>query len=189
MKRLLYWIYQLYAWLVFIPLVVILTLLFSSLTIIFSVVVNPEWASRYMAGTWARLLAWLTPISVRVEGGEYADRECSYVVVINHQSQFDILVVYGWLQLDLKWVLKQELRKVPGLGKGCEMAGHIYVNRSNPREAKKAVNEALKRLSKGVGILFFPEGTRSNDGRLLPFKKGAFRIAVDQGLPVLPITL
>ena len=189
MKSLLYWPYQIYAGLIFLPLVIILTLLFSGLTIIFSVLINPEWASRYLAGTWARLLAWLTPISVHVEGAENADRNRSYVVAINHQSQFDILVVYGWLQLDLKWVLKQELRKLPGLGKGCEMAGHIYVDRSNPRKARKSVNDALKRLDEGVGILFFPEGTRSKDGRLLPFKKGAFRTAIDQGLPVLPVTL
>ena len=155
MKSLLYWLYQIYAWLIFFPLVIILTLLFSSLTVISSILINPEWASRYLAGTWARLLARLTPISVDVIGAENADRNRSYVVAINHQSQFDILVVYGWLQLDLKWVLKQELRKIPGLGKGCEMAGHIYVDRSNPRKAKQAVNDALS-ASNYSGILGFP---------------------------------
>ncbi len=189
MKRVLYWPYQLYAWLVFIPLVIVLTLLFSTLVMIFSVIVSPEWASRHIITTWARLLARLTPIAVNVQGAGNASRDRTYVVAINHQSQFDILVVYGWLQLDLKWVIKQELRKIPGLGKGCEMAGHIFVDRSNPRTAKKAVNEALQKLGEGVGMLFFPEGTRSDDGRLLRFKKGAFRIAIDQGLPVLPVTV
>jgi 1-acyl-sn-glycerol-3-phosphate acyltransferase len=109
--------------------------------------------------------------------------------VCNHQSQYDILLVYGFLDLDFKWVMKQELRKIPGLGIGCEKAGHIFIDRSNPRRARAAVAEALARLGKGVGILFFPEGTRSLDGKLLPFKKGAFRLAIEQQLPLLPVTL
>ena len=85
--------------------------------------------------------------------------------------------------------MKKELRKMPGLGLGCEKAGHIFVDRANPRAARAAVLEALQRLGNGVGILFFPEGTRSNDGRLLPFKKGAYRLAIEQQLPILPVTV
>jgi 1-acyl-sn-glycerol-3-phosphate acyltransferase len=111
------------------------------------------------------------------------------VVVCNHQSQYDIFLVYGWLKLDLKWVLKAELRKAPGIGIGCEKAGHIFVDRKNPDQARKAVRDALESVGDGVGVLFFAEGTRSPDGRLRPFKKGAFRVAVSQQLPVLPITI
>jgi 1-acyl-sn-glycerol-3-phosphate acyltransferase len=111
------------------------------------------------------------------------------VVVCNHQSQYDIFVVYGWLKLDLKWDLKAELRNVPGIGIGCEKAGHIFVDRGNPEQTQKAVNDALKRVGDGVGILFFAEGTRSQDGQLKPFKKGAFRVATSQKLPILPITI
>lgn len=189
MKAAAFWLYQVYAWLIFFPLVILLTLLFSTLTIIFATLVNPEWASRVFAATWGKVLATLTPVWVTVEGGEHAHREQSYVVAINHQSQYDILVVYGWLKLDLKWVIKKELRKMPGIGLGCEKAGHIFVDRRNPKQARQAISQALSRLGNGVGILFFPEGTRSIDGRLLPFKKGAFRLACDQGLPILPVTL
>jgi len=189
MKRFLFWPYQLYAWLIFLPLVVLLTLLFSALTVIFATLVNPEWASRVFAVTWAKVCAYLTPVRVSVEGGENAHREQSYVVVTNHQSMYDILLLYGWLELDLKWVMKKELRKVPGIGLGCEKAGHIFVDRRKPRQAAQAIKEALGRLGSGVGILFFPEGTRSPDGHLLPFKKGAFRLSVEQGLPILPVTL
>jgi 1-acyl-sn-glycerol-3-phosphate acyltransferase len=163
--------------------------LFSSLTVIFSILVNSNFASRVFAVTWARWLAWLTPISVTVSGAENADRGRSYVVVINHQSMYDILVIYGWLALDLKWVIKQELRKVPAIGIGCEKAGHIFVDRKNPKRARQALDEALQRLGNGIGILFFVEGTRSMDGRLLPFKKGAFRTAIEQQLPLLPVTV
>ena len=189
MKKILFWPYQLYAWLIFLPLVTVLTLLFSMLTVIFAGLVNPTFASRVFASTWARLCAWCTPIGVTVEGAEHAQRSRSYIVASNHQSQYDILVVYGWLKLDLKWVMKKELRKIPGIGIGCEKAGHIFVERRNPKQAAEAISQALERLGDGIGILFFPEGTRSRDGHLLPFKKGAFRTAIEQQIPILPVTL
>jgi 1-acyl-sn-glycerol-3-phosphate acyltransferase len=189
MKKILFWPYQLYGWLIFVPVVVVLTLLFSMLTVIFAALVNPEWASRVFAVTWAKTIAYLTPVRVIVEGDENAHREQSYVVVTNHQSMYDILLLYGWLELDLKWVMKKELRKVPGIGVGCEKAGHIFVDRKKPKQAAQAIKDALGRLGKGVGILFFPEGTRSLDGHMLPFKRGAFRLSVEQNLPILPVTL
>ena len=189
MKKILFWPYQVYVWLVFFPLAGILTALFSTLTVIFAALVNPHFASRVFAVTWARWLAWLTPIRVDVEGADNADRHSSYVVASNHQSIYDILVIYGWLNLDLKWVMKAELRRMPAIGIGCEKAGHIFVDRGNHARAAQAINEALERLGDGIGILFFPEGTRSRDGRLLPFKKGAFHIAIEQQIPILPVTV
>lgn len=189
MRKLLFWPYQVYVLLVFIPLVIVLTFFASTLSVLFAILVNPTWASRNIASPWAKLLGLLTPISVKVEGSENARTNQSYVVVANHQSQYDILVLYGWLKLDLKWVMKKELRKVPAIGIGCEKVGHIFVDRSRPALARQAIADALARLGDGVGILFFAEGTRSLDGRLLPFKKGAFLTAIDQKLPVLPITI
>ena len=189
MRKLLFWPYQLYVCLIYFPLVLILTVVFSSRTILFSMLVDSNFASRVFAVTWAKWLAWLTPISVTVLGAENASRGRSYVVVSNHQSMYDILVIYGWLALDLKWVMKQELRKMPAIGIGCEKAGHIFVDRKNPKRAREALEEALQRLGNGIGILFFAEGTRSMDGRLLPFKKGAFRTAIEQQLPLLPVTV
>jgi len=159
------------------------------LVVVVAVVWNSRAASRYVASNWGMLLGWITPMLVTVEGKENADPIRTYVVVLNHQSQYDIFLVYGWLNLDLKWVMKEELRKVPGVGPGCEKAGHIFVDRANPEKARKAVTEALDRVGDGVGILFFAEGSRSVDGKLKAFKKGAFRTAVSQQLPILPITI
>ena len=189
MKKLLIWPYQMYEWLILMPLVGILSLFFGTLTAISAILVNPHFASRVFGVTWAKLLGWLTPIAVTVENKQNANRERSYVVVANHQSLYDIVVVYGWLELDLKWVMKKELRKVPGIGFGCEKAGHIFIDRRNPKLAKETIAEALGRLGEGIGIFIFPEGTRSEDAKLMPFKKGAFRLAIEQNLPVLPITL
>ena len=189
MKRIAFWLYQVYAWLVFVPIGLLLTLLAGWGTMLVSMIASPRIANRYVAANWGKLICWLTPVWVTVDGAENADSSKSYVVVCNHQSQYDIFLVYGWLKLDLKWVLKAELRNAPGVGIGCEKAGHIFVDRSNPEQARKAVTNALAGVRDGVGVLFFAEGTRSPDGRLRPFKKGAFRVAVSQKLPILPVTI
>jgi 1-acyl-sn-glycerol-3-phosphate acyltransferase len=189
MKRLAFWLYQVYLWLIFYPVGLLLTLIAGWTTMLVATISTPRIASRYVASNWARLICWLTPVWVTVKGVENADPLKTYVVVCNHQSQYDIFLVYGWLKLDLKWVLKAEIRKIPGVGIGCEKAGHVYVDRNNPEMARKAVSDALDSVGDGVGLLFFPEGTRSPDGKLKPFKKGAFRVAVSQKLPILPVTL
>ena len=189
MKRIAFWLYQVYVFLILAPLGLLLTLLAGWLTVLVAMLSNPRIASRYVAANWGKLLCWLTPVWVTVEGAENADPSKSYVVVCNHQSQYDIFLVYGYLKLDLKWVLKAELRKAPGVGIGCEKAGHIFVDRASPERARKAVSDALERVGDGVGVLFFPEGTRSLNGKLRPFKKGAFRVATSQKLPILPVTI
>jgi len=189
MKRIAFWLYQVYAWLLLIPFGLLFTLISGWVTMVVASIWGPTFASRHIARNWGRVLCWLTPVWVTVEGAENADPNKTYVVVCNHQSQYDIFLVYGWLDLDLKWVLKAELRKAPGVGIGCEKAGHIFVDRSNPERARESVRAALDSVGDGVGVLFFAEGTRSPDGKLRPFKKGAFRVAASQDLPVLPVTI
>ena len=155
MKKYLFWPYQIYAWLIFMPLVVVLTFLASTGSVLAAITINPTWASRNVASRWARLLALITPVRVKLEGAENARSNQSYIVVVNHQSQYDIFLLYGWLDLDLKWVMKKELRKVPGIGIGCEKVGHIFVDRRRPAAARQAITDALERLGDGVGLLFF----------------------------------
>jgi 1-acyl-sn-glycerol-3-phosphate acyltransferase len=189
MKRIAFWLYQIYIFLIFTPLGLLITFVAGWVTVLVATIWGPKVASRYIAANWARLICWMTPVWVTVEGSENADASKTYVVVCNHQSQYDIFLVYGYLKLDLKWVLKAELRKAPGVGIGCEKAGHIFVDRHNPEQARKAIRIALDSVGDGVGILFFAEGTRSQDGKLRPFKKGAFRVATAQNLPILPVTI
>lgn len=189
MKRFATYLYQVYIWLIFYPIGFTLTFLAGWLTVLASIIWDSRIASRYVAANWGKVIAWLTPMFVTVEGSENLDKSRTYVVVCNHQSQYDIFLVYGWLNLDLKWVMKAEIRKIPGVGIGCEKAGHIFVDRSDPELARKAVSDALDRVGDGVGILFFAEGSRSINGKLRPFKKGAFRLAASQELPILPVTI
>ncbi len=189
MKKALHLLYQPYKWLFFIPYLAVSTLFFGSLTIILVIITNPKITSFICGVVWSRLNGYLTPICVSVAGREHIDKTQSYVIVSNHQSQYDIFVLYGWLGIDFKWVMKQELRKVPGIGIGCEKVGHIFIDRSNHERALASLNEAKSKIVNGTSVIFFPEGTRSKDGSLGEFKKGAFKMALDLGLPVLPVTV
>jgi 1-acyl-sn-glycerol-3-phosphate acyltransferase len=189
MKRIAFWLYQIWAWLVLVPVSLVITFIAGWLTVLVATLWSPRVASRYIAAKWGKILGSMAPMLVTVEGAENADQNRSYVVVCNHQSQFDIFLVYGWLNLDLKWVMKASLRKIPAVGIGCEKAGHIFIDRNDPEQARAAVSKALSKVKDGVGILFFAEGSRSIDGKLRPFKKGAFRIAAAQQLPILPVTI
>lgn len=190
MKRpLWWWFYQVWKYLVVAPVVILATTIGAGLILVLIPVVNPSTLSRVIAGAWARICAFVTPMPVRVTGREHVDPTQSYVVVSNHQSHFDILVLYGWLGIDFRWVMKQELRSVPALGVACERLGHIFIDRSDHGAAVRSINSARERITGGTSVLFFPEGTRSDDGHMRQFKKGAFRFAIDAGLPVLPVTV
>lgn len=181
--------YPLYQWLVYVPLVVLVTLLGAIMAVPLALLVSPRLANLGVAVTWGRVLTWLVPVRVEVEGRDEIDPNQSYVVVANHQSQFDIPVIYGWIGLDLRWVAKAELSRIPFVAAGCRAIGHVFIDRSDPEQARDAINRAVGRLKPGTGLMFFAEGTRSRSGRLLAFKKGAFRVAIDQQLPILPVTV
>ncbi|NEZ03857.1 1-acyl-sn-glycerol-3-phosphate acyltransferase [Wenzhouxiangella sp. XN201] len=182
-------LYPLYQWLVYVPLAAVTTLVGALLSVPLALLVSPRLANLYVAVPWGRILSWLVPVRVEVEGMEHVDRNQSYVVVANHQSQFDIPVVYGWIGLDLRWVAKAELSRIPFVAAGCRAIGHVFIDRSDPDQARNAINRAVGHLKPGTGLMFFAEGTRSRSGALLPFKKGAFRVAIEKQLPVLPVTV
>lgn len=182
-------LYPLWQWLVYVPMIALITLICAILAVILALLVSPRVANLYIAVPWGRMLTWLVPVRVDIEGREHVDPGQSYVVVANHQSQVDIPVIYGFSGLDLRWVAKSELSRIPFVAAGCRAIGHIFIDRANPDQARAAINRAVARLKPGTGLMFFPEGTRSRSGRLLPFKKGAFRVAIEQQLPILPVTL
>jgi len=182
-------LYQIYTWLVFVPILGISTAFFGIGTVILLFFLKPRIVSILCGKYWARVNSFFAPMQVKVIGRGNVDPRQSYVIVSNHQSQFDIFVLYGWLDIDFKWVMKQELRKVPALGIACERLGHIYVDRFNREAALSSINAAKQRIVDGTSVLFFPEGTRSRESRLRSFKKGAFRMALDLQLPILPITI
>lgn len=189
MRKLIYILYQPYKWLFFFPFIILNTLLFGILGVIIASLISQKAGGKWAGAIWARTNAFFTPMFVNVSGKENIQKNTSYIVIPNHQSYYDIFLIYGWLGIDIKWVMKKELRKIPGLGIASEKIGHIFLDRSNNKEALDSLNQAKKKLINGSSIVIFPEGTRSNTGHIQPFKRGAFKLAFDLGLPILPVTL
>lgn len=183
-------IYLLYFWLVFMPALVLVTVFLGGACLLLSPVLGPRATGELTAVPWSRFGLMFSGVNVRVEGKEHIKPGQSYVVVANHLSHYDIWALYGWLGVDIRWVAKKEVRNIPVIGIACEVGlGHVFIDRSNHHAALASLEEAKQRVSHGTSIIFFPEGTRSNDGKLQPFKKGAFRMAQDLDLPVLPISI
>jgi 1-acyl-sn-glycerol-3-phosphate acyltransferase len=182
-------LYKVYGLCIFAPLLGLSTIFFGTLAVLLAAVLPPSTVSFICGRSWARWNSALTPMWVRVTGRENVTPGQSYVVVSNHLSHYDIFVLYGWLGIDFRWVMKQELRRAPFIGIACERLGHIFIDRDHREAALASIDRAKSRIVDGTSVLFFPEGTRSRDGNLQPFKKGAFMLALDLGLPILPVTV
>lgn len=186
MKRL---FYVAYTWLVFVPIFLVLTLLTALTTIIGCLLGGERVFSYYPGMIWSRLTCYLALCPVHVRGREHIKRGKSYVFVANHQGAFDIFMIYGFLGVPIKWVMKAGLEKIPFVGAACRAAGFIFVDNSSSKAAARSVREAERALKSGASIAIFPEGSRTKTGRLGRFKKGAYQMAADQHLPIIPITL
>jgi 1-acyl-sn-glycerol-3-phosphate acyltransferase len=137
-------VFAAYKWLVVAPLLAFSTIILGTIIMVFSVLGAPNFASRVFATAWARLNTAISMVTVKTKGLENLDKSRSYVVVANHQSLIDIYVLYGFLGVDIKWVMKRELRAVPVLGLACELMGHILVDRSNTDAALESINSAIE---------------------------------------------
>lgn len=180
--------YILYQYLIGFPLIVLSTLFTAVFTIICFPWKNGK-APRSVQVFWSRSVIRLLLLPIKVTGRENVDPKQSYVFVANHQSFLDVFAVYGWLPNNFKWLMKKEIRRVPFVGTACAVAGHIFVDRSNPRAALQSMEKVKKELVDGISTVIFPEGTRTKTGEIGRFKQGAFKIAMDMELPVVPITL
>jgi len=141
----------------------------------------------YCAVPWAKVILWICGIRVNVTGLEHVDPSVPRIYMTNHQSFFDIFGLLASLPVDFKFILKQELMKIPFLGPAMRRAGYIGIERDDPRKAVESMKQAAERIQQGASVLIFPEGTRSPDGRLQDFKKGGFSLAVKAGCDIVPI--
>jgi 1-acyl-sn-glycerol-3-phosphate acyltransferase len=138
---------------------------------------------------WAKGILKVCGVKVIVNGLENVDSNVPRVYMNNHQSFFDIFALLACLPVHFKFILKQELMKIPLLGPAMKKAGYISIDRANPRKAIKSMDEAAEKIRKGASVVIFPEGTRSLDGQLLPFKKGGFILALKSGCDIVPVTI
>ncbi len=142
-----------------------------------------------VARAWARSILFVSGIQVHVNGLENLNVGGSCILMPNHQSNFDIPVLLGCLPVQFRWLAKAELFKIPIFGRGMRGCGYISIDRSNRKSAFQSLTEAAAKIRNGVSVLIFPEGTRSWDGNILPFKKGGFVLSVDAGVPIVPIII
>lgn len=138
---------------------------------------------------WSSVYVWFNPYwTVKTAGRENMDRRKVYVMVSNHKSLMDILVLFRSF-LHFKWVSKASMFKAPLLGWNMKLNGYIPIRRGDPHSREKCLAHCKRWLAKGSSVLFFPEGTRSHDGNLGRFKLGAFRLAIETGTDILPIVI
>ena len=137
---------------------------------------------------WGRSALILAGLRSSVSGSQYIPQGPA-IYVANHQSNFDIPLLYASLPIQFRWLAKKELFDIPLLGLGMKRCGYIPIDRSNPRKALRSMQDAAHQVRAGVSVVVFPEGTRSPDGELQEFKKGALLIALKAGVPVVPVAI
>lgn len=140
-----------------------------------------------IARTWSKSILFVSGIKVDVEGLADIDPSESYIFMSNHRSNFDIPVLLGCLPIQFRWLAKTELFKIPIFGRAMYGAGYVKIDRFNRESAFKSIDEVAAKMKNGVSVMIFPEGTRSEDGNLRPFKKGGFIMAVDSGVAIVPV--
>ncbi len=138
---------------------------------------------------WSRILLALAGIRVELKGMDNIPRGVPVVLLSNHQGAFDIPALQAFLPLQFRWVAKKSLFKIPIIGWSMSLARYIAIERENPQEAMKSMEEASERIRNGTSVLVFPEGTRSTTGELLPFKRGAFMLATKSGALIVPVAI
>lgn len=141
------------------------------------------------ARIWARLLAYLSGIPVKLEGRYHVPRKQAVVFVSNHQGAADILLLLAYLPVNFRFIVKKELFKIPFFGWYLKKAGYLSVERGVGEKAHRLFSEAQTALKSGENILIFPEGTRSRDGKLQPFKRGSLLLAFRAKAKVVPVAI
>lgn len=158
-------------------------------TVIFSYLSPNENQSHRVARLWAKILLIMTSVRVQVTGRENLKDGQSHVFMVNHQSVFDIFVLLAHIPVQFRWIVKKELFKVPVFGQAMRKAGYIEIDRQNHEKALQSLDIAAQKIREGKSVMTFPEGTRSKDGKIKPFKQGMFYLAVQSGVPIIPVTL
>ncbi len=172
------------------PAIVLAFVFFGTISIVVSFFDNNGIIQTRVARFWARTLLAVSGIKVRVEGLDQIDPHGSYVFIANHLSYMDTPVAMAHIPVQFRFLAKRGLFQIPFLGQHLRQAGHIPVPREDPRAAVKTMQQAADVIQqKKISLLIFPEGGRSHDGVLRPFKEGGAYIAIKAGVPLVPLVL
>lgn len=181
--------YRIYQIFIMLPILLAATIMTALVTIIGSALGGARWWGYWPARYWSKLFCLLTFVKVTVTGRENIRKNTSYVFVANHQGAYDIFSIYGYLGHNFRWMMKKALESIPLVGYSCRVSGQIYVDNRTPAGIRKTMEDAERQLAGGMSVVVFPEGSRTPDGRVKAFKRGAYTLAVEFGMPVVPLTI
>ncbi len=183
------YLYRLYQLIIVLPLFVVITVITTSIIAVGRAFGNANFWGYHRV----RVCSWLTVrllfLPVTVEGRQNLKKGESYVFVANHQGAFDIFLIYGFLRRNFKWMMKRQIRDIPFVGFACKMSHQIFVDKRGPKRIKETYDKARATLREGMSVVVFPEGARSFTGHMGVFRKGAFLLADELQLPVVPLTI
>lgn len=183
------YLFRVYQWIIAAPILLVLTILTALVTIIGCSLGNGNYWGYWPAHWWSRAVCFFFCVRVKVVGRENIDKGTSYVFVANHQGAFDIWSIYGYLNHNFKWLMKKSLEKIFLVGRACKSAHHIFVDDTKLASIRETIEESEETLRDGMSLVIFPEGSRTWNGKMIPFKRGAFMLASEFKLPVVPITI
>jgi 1-acyl-sn-glycerol-3-phosphate acyltransferase len=143
----------------------------------------------HYARWWAKMQLLVSGVRVKVKGLEHLGKKTPSIYMCNHQGNYDIFVLLSCLPVQFRWIAKKELFAIPILGWAMGAANYISIDRSGKREAFESIERAAGKIKGGISVVIFPEGTRSRDGSIQPFKRGGFTLAIKSGVPIIPITI
>jgi 1-acyl-sn-glycerol-3-phosphate acyltransferase len=170
-----------------IPAISLYTIVLGTLSITSSLFEKRGYLAHWCARTWSRLILVTTGVHVKVEGLDRLEPGRTYVFVSNHQSIYDIPILFWSLPYQLRIIAKESLGRFPFLGWHLRRTGHMLVDRARPD--RTIFSWASSLTPRGLSLIVFPEGTRSRDGRVSPFKGGSFHLALETGLPIVPLSV
>jgi 1-acyl-sn-glycerol-3-phosphate acyltransferase len=165
------------------------TAFFSVMVILISWVAGSDDTMHKIGRIWAKCILSVANIKVTVKGISNLTPRRSCIYMPNHMSNLDIPVLQAYLPVQFRWLAKAELFKIPVFGQAMQRAGYISIDRSDKKSAIQSLHRAANIIRDGVSVIVFPEGTRSRNHRIQPFKKGGFVLAIDSGIPIIPITI
>ncbi len=169
--------------------VVVVIIVFGTAAIVVSFFDKKGILPHIVARLWGQSILFASRIHVTVKGFSNIDPDKPYIFMPNHMSNFDIPVILAHLKVQFRWLAKSELFRIPLFGFAMKRAGYISIDRSNRKSAFESLARAARIIRNGRSVLIFPEGTRSRDQSIKAFKKGGFVLAVESGVPIVPVVI
>lgn len=183
------YLYRLYQIVVAIPVLIVWTIIIALMVIIGCTFFNGKFWGYYPGKWWGKVIIRIFLLPVKVEGKGHLEKDQSYVFVANHQGAADIFLIYGFLGRNIRWMMKYQILKIPFVGRACQASHQIIIDKRGPKKIKASYDQARQVLKNGVSLMVFPEGARTFTGHMGYFTRGAFVLADELQLPVVPVTI